>query len=176
MQIGAIYVDKKSGNPLVVLHDPDGKLIMPIWVGIPEITAITMAAKEQQPTRPSVYHLLMSVLTAAGVNIRDISIEANQEDQFKAWITLEAHQQLPESGAERIDVRPADALVLASLTGAPLFVLSDLFDVAESLSQQAIDQVPAPISEDDTQKFKAILEDIKPVSYTHLTLPTKRIV
>jgi len=188
MQIGAIYLDKNSGKPLVVLHDPDGKLIMPIWVGMPEVRAISMAAqdssvreagaedgagnesegetvnqgeiarKDTLPPRPSVYELFLSVLSTAGVRVKEVSLEANKEQVFTAWVSLEAAFEPSEEALERLEARPADAVVLASISGAPLFVSSDLFDSAEVESQK-------PISDEETQQFKAFLEELKPSDF-----------
>lgn len=184
MQIGAIYLDKNSGKPLVVLHDPDGKLIMPIWVGMPEVRAITMAARESTlgetgssdaagdeskttgensgrellTSRPSVYELFLSVLGTVGARVKEVSLEANKEQVFTAWVSLEAAFAPSEDAVERIEARPADAVVLASISGAPLFVSSDLFDAAEI-------EVQKPITEEETQKFKAFLEDLKPSDF-----------
>jgi len=54
--------------------------------------------------------------------------------------------------------RPADAVVLASISGAPLFVSSDLFNQAEVKAQ-------APMDEKETEKFKEFLKDLKPSDF-----------
>lgn len=161
MRIGAICVDQKSGKPLIVLHDPEGKLIMPIWVGAPEVRAITMAennGEEIKKSRPSTYELLLSALSAMNVQVKEVSIEANSESVFQAWINLEGEHLNSESEFARIEARPADAVVVASLSGAPLFVTSDLFD-------DAIVQIEKPISEEENAQFKNFLQDIKPSDF-----------
>lgn len=200
MQIGAIYLDKNSGKPLVVLHDPEGKLIMPIWVGMSEVRAISLAASKEaanngvagdelsgtessgvgEPNddvtseissgessglavprpRPSVYEVFLSAVETMGGRVREVSIEANKEDVFTAWVSLEpAFDPVPmENIIERIEARPADAVVLASISGAPLFVSSDLFDQAEVKAQ-------APMDEKEAEKFKEFLKDLKPSDF-----------
>ena len=175
-------MDKNSGKPLVVLHDPDGKLIMPIWVGMPEVRAISMAAqdwavresaakdergndpegetanRDTLAPRPSVYELFLSALDTMGARVKEVSLEANKEQVFTAWVSLEAAFEPSEDAVERVEARPADAVVLASISGAPLFVSSDLFDSADV-------QVQAQITEEETQKFKEFLQDLKPSDF-----------
>lgn len=130
---------------------------MPIWLEAPEVRAISMTSNEAKPSRPSTYELLLSTLTALSVRVKEVAIEANNEE-FKAWINLDGDHFTSDVDDARIPARPADAVVLASLCGAPLYVFSDLFDEAEIQSQP-------PISEEETLKFKNMLEDLKPADF-----------
>lgn len=163
MRIGAIGVDKKSGMPLVILHDPTGKLIMPIWIGYAEANALSMAASKTQSPRPTTYELMLSSLKALDVRVKDVSIEANNEGKFEAWINLDGGPN--ESGGQplSIEARPSDAIVLSSLADAPLFVSSDIFDAVES-------ELQAKVEEEENQKFKEFLQDLKPGDFAKFAL------
>lgn len=169
MQIGAICLDKASGKPLVILHDIGGKLVMPIWIGLPEVRAISMASSQTQPERPSTYDLMLSTIAAMGASITDIAIEANDDSDFKAFISLDG------ASALRLEARPADAVVLASMTGAPLFVSSDMFEEMERVAEEEAaaklmadakaEALKAAEAEKERERFMEFLEDVKPSDF-----------
>ncbi|HNB22103.1 MAG TPA: bifunctional nuclease family protein [Candidatus Melainabacteria bacterium] len=164
MRIGAIGVDKKSGMPLVILHDPAGKLIMPIWVGYNEANAMSMAASKTQSPRPSTYELFLSTLKELNARIECVSIEASNEGKFQAWINLEGGIGQSNGEPVSLEARPADAIVLASLSDAPLFVSSDIFDAVEA-EEAAARELNVEDEEKERQKFKDFLEDLKPSDF-----------
>lgn len=153
MLVGGIGVDS-SGAPIILLQDKEKSLALPIWVGIPEAQAIGMAVNKVVKTRPGTHDLLFSTIKASGYEVKEIMIDALEGDVYRAVIFLE---NKVDDQIVKLDSRPSDALVIASLSQAPLFV-------TEEILQQSAITVNLP-KEADSQEFKTFLNSVTPADF-----------
>jgi RNA polymerase sigma factor (sigma-70 family) len=116
--------EEKETEFVVMLEEIDGKRRLPIWIREPEATWLAHGIEQVELPRPGPYSMLASLLDATGTSVREVRIERLVEATYYAVVIAEG-----KTRAE-IDARPSDALNLAVLTGAPIFVASDLFKAA----------------------------------------------
>lgn len=99
---------------VVLLEETGGDRRLPIWVGPPEATAMTIVLQDVELPRPGPYHFASSLLAAAGTRLREVRITRLTEATFYARAVL-------ADGTE-VDARPSDAITLALLSDAPILV------------------------------------------------------
>ena len=100
-----------------------------IGVGDAEATALAFSLQGQEFPRPMTYQLMASLLAAAGSGVRSVRVTAKTDGVFYAQVLLR--------GGTTVDARPSDAINLAAITGAPVFVAADLLDLPAGPRQRA---------------------------------------
>jgi uncharacterized protein len=93
-----------------------------IGVGDAEAIALAFSLQGQEFRRPMTYQLMAGLVEATGSAVRSVRVTGRVEGIFYARVILR--------GGAVVDARPSDALNLAAVTGAPVFVAGDLFDQA----------------------------------------------
>ena len=63
MTIKGLMVDPVTNTPIVLLHDPEGQRVLPIWVGVSEANAIALQIENIPSPRPMTHDLLRNVIT-----------------------------------------------------------------------------------------------------------------
>jgi len=130
LRVDKIGLDPQHGQAIVLLKDDEGRRYLPIGIGPFEANAIALAVEGVQPPRPLTHDLLKSILESLGVSVTKVLIDDLKEAEdgtgtFYAQITLQAADREIE-----VDSRPSDAIALAVRTGAPIFALEKVLDVA----------------------------------------------
>ncbi len=137
MKIKGLMIDPLTQMPIVILRDPQGDSVLPIWVGIFEANAIALQIEKIQTPRPMTHDLLKSLLGSMGASLQKIVITDLKDNTFYASIHLQ------HSGRDlTVDSRPSDAIAIALRTNSPIFVDSTVIEKAKSvdLSKEAGDQ------------------------------------
>jgi len=122
----------------VVLVDESDRCLT-VLIGKTEEAAIHRALTGNAPPRPLTHELLMSVLKAFGVSIREARIADLTGSTFIGELVLE------RSGEERVvDCRPSDAIALAMVTNARVTVAEEVMQrggAEEVHSQEELEQL-----------------------------------
>jgi uncharacterized protein len=92
-----------------------------IGVGDAEATALAFSLQGTEFPRPMTYQLMASLVAAAGSGVRAVRVTGMADGIFYAQVALR--------GGATVDARPSDALNLAVITGAPVFVSGELLSV-----------------------------------------------
>jgi bifunctional DNase/RNase len=92
-----------------------------IGVGDAEAAALAFGLQGQEFPRPMTYQFMASLVAAAGSAVRSVRVTRVADEIFYAQVTLR--------GGAIVDARPSDAINLAAITGAPVFVASELLDL-----------------------------------------------
>ncbi|CAL8974910.1 putative protein [Propionicimonas sp. T2.31MG-18] len=125
VRIASLAVDSR-GQPVVVLApasaEQGARRLLPIWIGVPEATAIMLAVAGEAPSRPQVYDLMTTLLDRLDADVEKVVVTRLEGGTFFAEITLAT-----PSGHEVVDARPSDSIALAVRTGAPVFVAEAVF-------------------------------------------------
>jgi bifunctional DNase/RNase len=125
MKVKSLMMDPVTQMPIVVLRDPSGDSLLPIWVGLFEANAIALQLENIATPRPMTHDLLRSVLSSMDAEVERIVITDLKENTFYASV------QLRYNGRElNIDSRPSDAIALALRPEAPIFVNKGVIDKA----------------------------------------------
>ena len=66
MEVNKIRIDERRGEQIIVLREKGGARLLPIIIGISEVTAIKMKVSGIEPPRPLTHDLLHSAITELG--------------------------------------------------------------------------------------------------------------
>jgi uncharacterized protein len=149
MEIKGLVLDPTSNIPIVVLREQDGRLFLPIWIGVFEANAIALRIEGVEPPRPLTHDLLRSVFEHLEASIERIEISDLKENTFFALIHVQRNGE-----AKAIDARPSDAIALALRADAPIFVRREVLDRAKAID------LATELSDDE--KLKKWLEELNP--------------
>jgi len=117
MKIKGLMIDPVSDMPIIVLKNPEGDAVLPIWVGMFEANAIAMQLENVIPPRPQTHDLLCSILETLNTRVQRVVINDLRDSTYFAILYLERNGEI-----YKIDARPSDAMVLALRTNAPILV------------------------------------------------------
>jgi hypothetical protein len=116
MKVVGVTSGLEADSYVMLLESVEGKdssTRLPIFVGEREATVLNMKLARQSTPRPLTHDLSISLLTAAGGEIRQIVIEDLQEGIFLARIYLADGKGRLRS----VDSRASDAIILGVATG-----------------------------------------------------------
>jgi hypothetical protein len=100
-----------------------------IGVGDAEAAALAFGLQGQEFPRPMTYQFMASLLAAAGSGVRSVRVTSMAGGVFYAQVLLR--------GGATVDARPSDAINLAAVTGAAVYVAEDLLGVPASAARPA---------------------------------------
>jgi uncharacterized protein len=89
-----------------------------IGVGDAEAAALAFGLQGQEFPRPMTYQFAASLVAAAGSAVRSVQVTDYRDGIFYARVMLR--------GGAAVDARPSDAINLAAVTGAPVYVAPEL--------------------------------------------------
>jgi bifunctional DNase/RNase len=114
----------------IQLAEVAGPRQLSIGVGDAEAAALAFSLQGTAFPRPMTYQFAAALLGAAGSGVREVRVTSFAEGIFYARVVL-------LSGAV-VDARPSDAVNLAAVTGAPVYVAPELLDLPTGPRQPAV--------------------------------------
>jgi uncharacterized protein len=117
---------------ILFLEDDQGQRL-PIWIGPAEATAMALILEQVQLPRPGVYQFAASLLAGAGGRLREVRVSELTESTFYAQAIL--------TNDTSVDARPSDALTLALVTDAPIYVAAGMLKQAEETTTDRSDLI-----------------------------------
>lgn len=161
VSIDSIRVSLMSPQRLVILRELNTDRFLPIWVGVYEAEAISVALKEIEMARPLTHDLLKNVINLFGARILRIEITSLRKNIFFGLIITEKNGEIIA-----IDSRPSDAIAIAVRTHVPIFVDVSVLDNASIYEEEDIQDENLPVEESPTLKddnlsiFEEFLEEL----------------
>jgi len=128
MEVSKIRIDERRGEQVIVLKERGGNRLLPIIIGISEVTAIKMKISGIQPPRPLTHDLLRSAIIQLGAQLTRIVINKLEFNTFFAKLILKTK----EGAIEEVDARPSDSIALALRAEAPIFVAEEVLNQVAS--------------------------------------------
>ena len=128
MEVSKIRIDERRGEQVIVLKEREGNRVLPIIIGISEVTAIKMKISGIQPPRPLTHDLLRETITQLGATLQRIVITRLELDTFFAKLIL----QTSEGQLKEVDARPSDGIAVALRADAPIFVAEEVLNQVAS--------------------------------------------
>jgi bifunctional DNase/RNase len=162
--IDSIRVSLMSQQRIVILREADAERYLPIWIGIYEAEAITIALQNVEVARPLTHDLMRNIFTALNARILRVEVSSLREDTFFGNIIAEVDGQ-----TMNIDARPSDALNLAVRAHVPILVSRSVLDSAgitpeedlqEEVEKQAKVEPEVEGGEDRLSIFEDFLEKL----------------
>jgi hypothetical protein len=163
VRIASLAIDPRSDQPVIILkpleEEPGEGVLLPIWIGHAEATAILLAVEGVPLKRPMTHDLLRNILETLETLVERVEITRVEEGTFYAAIILRG-----EESRRVVDARPSDSIALAVRTGAPIFVSDEvLADAAvpdESIMEEGADE------EAEVARFRDFLDHVDPSDFT----------
>lgn len=144
--IDSIRVSLMSQQRIVILREKNAERYLPIWIGVYEAEAITIALQEVEVARPLTHDLMTNLFRQFDARILRVEVVSLKEDTFFGNIVVEKDGQ-----SLNIDSRPSDALAIAVRAHVPVLVARSVMDAAgivpEEDIQEKVDQAETPKSE-----------------------------
>ncbi|MCS7184991.1 MAG: bifunctional nuclease family protein [bacterium] len=134
---------------IMLLEEVDGTRILPIWIGSPEGQSILFKLTNQSFPRPLTHDLIVNIMKEMNIKIESVVINDIKDNTFYAVINLTKDNERFE-----IDSRPSDAVAIAIRTNVPIFVANKVFE--------SVNPILKPITEEEVERFKKELENLKP--------------
>lgn len=158
VRVAGLAVDARS-QPVVILKpmdDPEGDLVLPIWIGHLEATAIVAGLEGTILPRPLTLDLMRELIATLDAEVERISVTKIEEGTFYAEILLNTPK-----GERILDARPSDAIGLALRTGGTLWVAAEVLQSAGI----RVEQDDAADKEETVAEFSKFLEDVDPEDF-----------
>ncbi len=123
------YVDAQQATGTVqsflVFLKGEGRRVVPIAIGQFEGQALVMALRKIPLPRPLPHNLLVALLEKMNAAVRRLVIHTLRDDVFHACLLIETSEATFE-----LDCRPSDGMILATLSGTPLFMTPEVMEEA----------------------------------------------
>lgn len=149
MKVKGLMIDPVSNMPIIVLKDPDGDSVLPIWVGIFEANAIAMQLEKIASPRPMTHDLLRNVIETLRARVDRVVITDLKDNTFFALIHLNR-----DGESMAIDARPSDAMALALRVNVPILVDESVLNRSSVSSEEK--------EPDETERLRRWLETVDP--------------
>ncbi|MBN1636471.1 MAG: bifunctional nuclease family protein [Deltaproteobacteria bacterium] len=161
MKVAGIALDPSNNAPIVILRDLEGKLVLPIWIGIMEASSIAAAIEGISYSRPMTHDLLKNILDKIEAEVVKIEVVDIKDNVFYAVISVRYNGQ-----TVKIDARPSDAIAIALRTQANIFVAAHVLKDATQATTDTEKKKKIIFGfEQDMEKLKEILEDMDPEDF-----------
>jgi len=158
--IDSIRVSLMSQQRIVILREVNADRYLPIWIGIYEAEAITIALQEVEVARPLTHDLLKNVFNTLNAQIIRVEVSSLKDDTFYGNIVAEVNGR-----SLNVDARPSDALNLAVRAHVPILVARSVMDSAgitpeEDLQQQESEaQTKGEPQSEESEERLSVFED-----------------
>jgi len=116
MELNKIRIDENRGEQVIVLKEKEGDRLLPIVIGIMEVTSIKMEISGMTTPRPMTHDLLISTITKLGAKLDRIVVTKLEQNTFFAKLVLQVDGRF-----EEVDARPSDSIALALRAKARIF-------------------------------------------------------
>jgi hypothetical protein len=156
VDVVGIRLELPSNQPVLILRDQESPRYLPLWIGVAEATAITLAIDGVAPSRPLTHDLIQNLIIHMDERVISVVISELVEGTYFATINFANH--------DAISARPSDAVALAVRAGVPVFVHNDVMDFAGMDLAEGEDNVTD--SQEELEAFRAFLDEIQPDDFS----------
>ena len=129
MEIKGIAFDQRTQSPVLLLTDKEQNSVIPIWIGLCEARSIELSLSDIVPPRPLTYDMIAAIIRTLNAEVDRIVIVDLRDEVYYAQLELSV-----DGKVSKIDVRPSDALALASRMNSPIFVKKSVLQKAALLN------------------------------------------
>lgn len=123
--LSKIKIDENRNEQVIVLREKNGKRLLPVIIGLPEVSAIKLKLSGVKTPRPMTHDLLLSAIGSLGATLKRIVIDHLENNTFYAKLVLS------QDGREvLVDARPSDSVALALGASVPIYADEKVLDEA----------------------------------------------
>ncbi len=137
VEVATVGMATPHGAPVVLLREPDGGEMIPIFIGHDSARAILLALRDAELPRPLTHDLLGDVIGSLDARLTRIYVDDIADDTFLGMLELEvAGRDEPV----RVDTRPSDGIALALRAGASIHVAPKVLEEARLINYRGLDE------------------------------------
>lgn len=125
VQVESVRKNMANDTRVMVLEEVEGPRYLLIWIGEDVAFAISTALEKSELTRPLTHILMGQLLDALDGRLREVRVTRLVEDVYYADLVVEGPKR-----TVTLDARPSDAVALALIADAPIYVEDAVLDVA----------------------------------------------
>jgi len=156
--VRGLAMEPKTKNPILLLQDPGERLLLPIWIGAAEASAILVHVEGKAFPRPFTHDLFSNAVEALGARVVGVEIWTIDKGTFKGNLLLET----PDGVTLSLDCRPSDGVAMAVRADAPIRVAVSVLAAARLITEEEQPDAEPPeptfASQDDAEGLARLLE------------------
>ncbi len=127
MPLKTIKVNDTGDRQYIGLAEEGGGRSLTIVIGYNEVQAIKRGVNGIKADRPLTHDLLSAILEATECRLERVDITELRDGTFFALVRI----LKPDGSVAEIDARPSDAIAVATMQSAPIFVAEAVLDEAD---------------------------------------------
>ena len=163
VEIDSVRVSLTNQQRIVILKQVNEERYLPIWIGLYEAEAITIALQEIQVARPQTHDLLKTLIQSLNARLINVEVVSLSEDVFYGNLVIDVNEQ-----QKQVDCRPSDAIALAARMRVPILVSEEVMaqagivpeeDISEDDSEIQKEQPIADLEDQNLDIFEEFLEN-----------------
>ncbi len=133
-EISGLFIDRKNGEPVLMLKEQGGTRTVPIWIQMGEMfsLAIQLSKGQFKLPRPFAHDLIKSVILNLQASVDQVVITDIEDYIYRAQVTLISLEK-----TFKFDARPSDAIVLALKFDAPICIVEEVSEKQIRLIHEA---------------------------------------
>ena len=124
--LGITYSQIQSGAYALVLSEDSGERRIPIIIGSSEAQSIAVEMEHMKPPRPLTHDLLVSVMDAFDIKLKNVFIYKFEDGVFSAELLLADKDEKEH----KIDSRTSDAVAIALRCNADIYTTQEVINKA----------------------------------------------
>ena len=113
----------------------DGKKAIVFYIDLAIGTSINAELAGQTPPRPLTHDLFVHTLEGFGAKVSRAVIHEVDDEIYYARLILEAENEIMDRKIVELDARPSDCIALAVRVGAPIYVVSEVWEGLADMSE-----------------------------------------
>jgi uncharacterized protein len=133
VEIDSVRVSLTNQQRIVILKQIGEERYLPIWIGLYEAEAITIALQDIQVARPQTHDLLKTMIQSLNAKLIQVEVSSLSDDVFYGNLVLEI-----DGNRKHVDCRPSDALAVAARMRAPIMVAEEVMNQASIIPEEDI--------------------------------------
>ena len=156
MKIRGLMMDPVTNMPIVILKDVEGKVVLPIWVGVYEANAIALEIEKITTPRPMTHDLIRNLLFGLTTGVQKVVVSELKDETFFALIWIECDGEMIA-----VDCRPSDALAVALRLDCPIYVEDEVLQsskvtnsVSDKTSSEELRRWLENLNDEDLGQYK----------------------
>jgi uncharacterized protein len=164
MRVVALGRDPMAVQPVLLLQETGGRRrVLPVWVGVPEATAIELARRHVELPRPQTHQLILDVVRAFDRRLQLVRITTLQNSVF--------HAELVFDGDTRVSARVSDAVAVALHVDVRIEAEDDVLDEAAVAEVSGLsgesgeEEDDGAVDSEEVERFRRFLDSASPEDF-----------
>ncbi len=130
-------------EPIALLPTPagcavflgNGKKVIVFYIDPAIGASINAVLSGELPPRPLSHDLFAQTLDAFGAQVLHVTLVRHENEVFFARLIIQAENEIMEKKVVELDARPSDSIALAVRHKAPIFVLPEVWESLEDMTE-----------------------------------------